>query len=59
MEDWLEKNYDEIFRHQLGAWYLDDALWPSQRTFVMFKWWFSYEKHTMVWDIEEGELEKA
>jgi len=58
MENWLRKNFNRIFSDQLNNWYVDDLLWPQKPTFKMFKEWFSYSLHTMVWDIQTGMIEK-
>ncbi len=59
MEDWLEENFDDIFSDQLNNWIMDEELWPQLRSFKMFKDWFEYSLHTMVWDTEEDEIEKV
>jgi len=58
MEDWLKKYFDDIFTDQLNNWYTDEELWPQMRTIKMFKEWFDYSMHTMVWDTEEDDIEK-
>lgn len=58
MENWLKKNFDDIFSDQLNNWIIDENLWPKNRTFKMFKEWFNYSLHTMVWDTEESFIDK-
>jgi hypothetical protein len=58
MEAWLMKKFDLIFSDQLNNWYIDEELWPQKRTFKMFKEWFDYSLHTMIWDTEESFIEK-
>jgi hypothetical protein len=58
MEKWMEKNFDSLFSDQLNGWYTDKAMWPQNRTFTMFKEWFSYSLHTMIWDTQEDFIEK-
>jgi hypothetical protein len=36
MESWLKKNFDELFTEQLNNWYVDETMWPQNRTFSMF-----------------------
>lgn len=58
MERWLKRHYDWFFCEQLNNWYLDEDLWVKNRTFKMFKEWFDYSLHTMVWDSQDGPIEK-
>ncbi len=41
MENWLKKNYAELFEELLFNWYTDEDMWPQKRNFKMFKEWFS------------------
>lgn len=59
MKKWLKKYFDEIFSDQLNNWYIDENLWPKNRTFKTFQEWFEYSLHTMVWDTEEQDIEKV
>jgi hypothetical protein len=59
MEEWLSENFDSIFSDQLNNWYTAEEIWPQERTFEMFKDWFEYTLHTMIWDTEEDEIEKV
>jgi hypothetical protein len=58
MEKWMKKNFDSLFSDQLNGWYTDKAMWPQNRTLEMFKEWFSYNFYTMIWDTQEGFIEK-
>ncbi|MBL7923924.1 MAG: hypothetical protein JNL88_06980, partial [Bacteroidia bacterium] len=58
MERWLQRNFDWLFCEQLNNWYTDERLWPSKRTFKLFKEWFGYSLHTMVWDSVAGPIDK-
>ena len=58
VENWLKRNFDKLFMEQLNNWYLDETVWPKNRTFKMFKEWFDYTLCTMVWDTETKPLEK-
>lgn len=31
-EDWLDMNWERLFKIELEAWYTDPALWPKSRT---------------------------
>lgn len=50
IEDWLQMNFDTIFMHQMNEWYMDDSYWVENRDFKMFKEWFDYSLHTMIFD---------
>lgn len=58
MERWLRKHFDWFFCEQLNNWCIDEDLWVQNRTFKMFKVWFDYSLHTMVWDSQKGPIEK-
>ena len=58
IENWLKKNFNELFEEQLHHWYIDETMWPQKRTFNMFKEWFSYSLHTMGFDTQKGFIEK-
>jgi hypothetical protein len=40
VEDWLEDNFDDIFRNELTDWVPDEKVWPEVRTYDMFCEWF-------------------
>lgn len=58
MEKWLSRNFDLIFQDQLNGWITDQDLWVKNRTYKLFKEWFDYSLHTMIFDLEKGEIEK-
>jgi len=37
---------------------VDEDLWVKNRTYKMFKAWFEYTIHPMVYDLEVGFIEK-
>ncbi|PEN12716.1 hypothetical protein CRI94_11855 [Longibacter salinarum] len=53
---WLEANFEEVFEHELGGWYTDPSLWPSRRTLKMFRDWFDVEYHSVIIDMEGGQI---
>jgi hypothetical protein len=59
LENWLKKNFNEIFEDQLNNWYIAEEMWPQNRTFKMFNEWFDYSLHTMIWDTQEKFIEKV
>jgi len=48
--------YSEVFERELFGWHTDDAVWPKQRTFAMFRQWFKVEMHSVVEDLCSGAL---
>jgi hypothetical protein len=59
IENWLKRSFGDLFEDQLNGWYTDESMWPQKRTLKMFKEWFDYSVHTMVWDTEEESIEKT
>ena len=59
MENWLKKNYDQIFCDQMNHWYTDEDLWIQKRTFKLFNEWFDYSMHTMIWDTLDKPVSKT
>ena len=47
----LEEIYPTIFENELYGWHTDDAAWPHERTFAMFRAWFTIELHSVVEDL--------
>lgn len=58
MEKWIRRHFDKLFTDQLNGWYTDKSVWPQNRTFKLFKEWFSYHLYTMIWDTQEDFIEK-
>jgi hypothetical protein len=56
LEGWLKECYLALFEAILEEWYVDEALWPQDRTLVLFKRWCGVEIHSMVFDIVDGPL---
>ncbi|MCD6389484.1 MAG: hypothetical protein J7L69_08730 [Desulfobulbaceae bacterium] len=40
-ENWVKKNWREIFEQELEAWMVDTDCWPEKLTYKMFKQWFT------------------
>ncbi len=55
---WIKKHFEELFTNELNDWFIDENLWPKNRTYKMFTDWFDVEVHSMVLDLEEGPVEK-
>lgn len=58
IEKWIKKNFDQIFVNELNNWHTLENDWPQKRTFKLFKEWFDYEIHSMIYDLEETDIEK-
>ncbi|MBD0375815.1 MAG: hypothetical protein ICV51_09325 [Flavisolibacter sp.] len=58
IEKWLKKNFDAIFQKELDDWCIDERLWPQNRTYKMFREWFTIEYHSMVYDLEDYPVDK-
>ena len=54
--DILKEVYSEIFERELFAWHMDEAAWPKDRNFEMFKQWFRIEMHSFVEDLCDYEI---
>ena len=53
---WLELNYQNLFETELENWYGDESVWPENRTYSLFKQWFSAECHTVIIDTVNAPL---
>ncbi|MCB0482319.1 MAG: hypothetical protein KDC83_12885 [Flavobacteriales bacterium] len=58
IENWLKRNFDQIFQNELNDWHTLEIDWPQKRTFKIFKEWFEYEINSMVLDLEDMEITK-
>lgn len=58
IENWLKRNFDKIFCDQMNNWYTNESLWIKNRTFKMFKQYFNYSMHLMIWDTSDKPIEK-
>ena len=47
----LAHGYEILFEEQLAGWHTDEAAWPSNRTFKMFREWFVIELHSLIIDL--------
>lgn len=52
----LAKCFDIIFESELGGWHTDESAWPKNRTFNIFRKWFSFEFHSVVEDLCDFEI---
>jgi len=51
INSFLQKRYAQIFENELEAWYVDEDVWPKNRTYKMFKEWLDVKIHDMVFDL--------
>jgi hypothetical protein len=58
IENYLIKNYKQIFHHELFEWCEDESLFPNKITFKLFNNWFDFSIQTMVFDLSAGQIEK-
>ncbi|MEI8011010.1 MAG: hypothetical protein WCI27_00825 [Candidatus Omnitrophota bacterium] len=49
-EEYVQENFDEIFRNELAEWFEDESSWPAKRTFDMFNEWFDVIFDVMVFE---------
>jgi hypothetical protein len=47
----LSKVFERIFENELQSWHRDEAAWPQNRTWAMFRAWFDVEFHSCVEDV--------
>jgi hypothetical protein len=55
---WLGKNFEIIFKNELWMWHTDSKDWPPNRTFKMFREWFTIEINSLVFDLDNTELKR-
>ncbi len=55
-EIWIELNYKDLFKSELGDWYTDETLWPKNITKKIFDEWFEVECHSVLIDTVGGEI---
>ena len=55
-EKLLKKKYLDIFCELLEDWCLDETYWPKSRTIATFNKWFSVEFHSVVIDLDGGQI---
>ena len=53
LDFFLKDHFDMIFVNELGAWIIQDSLWPANRTLEMFKKWFAVKTFEFCWDLDE------
>ncbi|MDD5456418.1 MAG: hypothetical protein PHV30_05225 [Candidatus Margulisbacteria bacterium] len=53
VEEYLAAIFDSIFSNELITWVTVDSLWPQNRTFELFKSWFSWDIAPIIFDLAE------
>ena len=56
-ENWVKKNWRQIFEEELESWMLDTSYWPEKLTYKMFKKWFTVLVADMVIDLGKKPIE--
>ena len=56
-ENWMKKNWRQIFEEELESWMLDTDYWPEKLTYKMFKQWFTVLVGDMVIDLGKEPIE--
>ena len=51
VDGWLQQCYLHVFEEVLGQWYVDESLWPQDRTLNLFKAWCEVEVHGIIIDL--------
>lgn len=55
---WLKKNFDKLFKRELGHWSTNKKSWPQKRTYDMFNDWFEIKYHSKLFDLEDYPVDK-
>ena len=50
-----EEFWPRLFEAMLGGWVTNEALWPKNRTFEMFREWFEVQMSSIVQDLDLAE----
>lgn len=53
---WVNKHWRLFFEQMLNDWYVDEALWPKNRSAKLFNEWVEIRHHSMVWDLVEEDI---
>lgn len=57
-QQYVKKNYRNIFDFELFAWCRDKNFWPKKRTYEMFLEWFDIQINSEVFDLVDEQIEK-
>jgi len=57
-EAWLKRNFKKLFEEELYAWCTAEDLWPAERTYKVFRQFFNFSFHSMIFDMVGRALER-
>ena len=57
IENYITKNYKEIFYHLLSEWYLGESVYPKMN-YKIFREWFKISIHTVIFDMVNKPINK-
>lgn len=58
IENWLKRNFDQIFINEMNDYHTLETDWPQKRTYKIFKEWFSVEISSLIVDLQDKPIEK-
>lgn len=58
LEEWLKKNFEQIFLKELFAWHLLIENYPQKITYKMFLEWFNYKVYLNAVDLGQEPIEE-
>jgi len=53
---WVNKHWRLFFEQMLNDWYVDETLWPKNRSAKLFNEWVEIQHHSMVWDMANDDI---
>lgn len=56
-ENWLKKNFKEIFQQELDSWMMDEEAQPKRLTYKLFNEWFDVKVSGLTFDAGRGVIE--
>jgi len=59
LESAVKKQYAIIFESELNGMWTDPNDWPKDRSFNVFKEWFTWHIGSLVFDLEKGPIVKS
>lgn len=55
-QEWIKRNFRQLFELELEGWYTDPDLWPGPLTLKLFHEWFDPEFNTIIIDTVDEPL---
>ena len=56
-EKLLRRRFAAIFEHELWGWCTYPEWWPQKRTYHEFRKWFAVDRHSMVLELGNGDID--